>query len=206
MYTSITMRRLTVGILAVALVLSWLWFWTAFDARRTGGSSGASSESADTVTVWASELLGSADESYYYQLADLWNSIEPNVHLKMSVLSYAGYDSKLRVAIASGQPPDVCFGGLATVESLQYTGKASDLAVPIPPKYFPADRLAEMGPIVQAAVMHDGKPTIFPIWRYVYGGFILANNQMLKGDAGYDDAEIRKNGWTIDQFRDAASA
>ncbi len=24
------------------------------------------------------ELLGSPDEVYYYQLADLWNSIEPN--------------------------------------------------------------------------------------------------------------------------------
>ncbi|HTL30212.1 MAG TPA: ABC transporter substrate-binding protein, partial [Tepidisphaeraceae bacterium] len=136
------------------------------------------------------------------ELADLWNSIEPQVHLKMSVLSHAGYDSKLRVAIASGQPPDVAFGGLQTLESLQYSGKASDLAAPIPPQFFSKERLASMGPIVQRSVLHNGKPTIFPIWRYAYGGFILANNEMLK-QAGYDDEQIRKNGWTIAQFRDA---
>src|SRR5206468_3706360 len=106
-------QRLAIGVLAIALVVRWLWFWTELDARRTNAPSDASSKgSTDTVTVWVSEMLGSPDESYYYQLADLWNSIEPGVHLKMSVLSHAGYDSKLRVAIASGQPPDVCFGGI----------------------------------------------------------------------------------------------
>jgi hypothetical protein len=197
------MRRMMIGIFAVALVLSWLWFWTALDARRTGAAADASSGPADTVTVWVNELLGSPDESYYYELADLWNSIEPNVHLKMSVIGHAGYDSKLRVAIASGQPPDVCFGGMQTLESLQYSGKASDLAVPIPPQYFSLQRLDAMGTIVQHSVLRAGKPTIFPIWRYAYGGIILANNEMLR-QAGYDDREIRKNGWTIEQFRDAA--
>jgi len=197
-------RRLTIGVLALALIVSWLWFWAALDARRTNARGDASSPgSTDTVTVWVSEMLGSPDESYYYQLADLWNSIEPGVHLKMSVLGHAGYDSKLRVAIASGQPPDVCFGGIQTLESLQYSGKSSDLAVPIPPEYFSPQRLSAMGTIVQHSVLHDGRPTIFPIWRYAYGGIILANNEMLR-QAGYNDAEIRKNGWTIEQFRDAA--
>src|SRR4051812_9085791 len=138
------MRRTLIGILAVALVLSWLWFWTALDARSRSAPADASSAPTDTVTVWVPELLGSPDESYYYELADLWNSIEPSAHLKMSVLSHAGYDSKLRVAIASGQPPDVCFGGIQTLESLQYSGKASDLAVPIPLQYFPKERLDAM--------------------------------------------------------------
>jgi hypothetical protein len=197
------MRRLTIAILAIALILSWLWFWTAFDAHTDRKLAENSLTPADTVTVWIPELLGSPDEAYYYELADLWNSIEPTIHLKMSVLSHAGYDSKLRVAIASGQPPDVCFGGMQTLESLRYSGKASDLAVPIPPAYFPKERLDAMGTIVQRSILRNGQPTIFPIWRYVYGGIILANNEMLK-QAGYNDEEIRKNGWTIDQFRDAA--
>ena len=28
--------------------------------------------------------------------------------------------------------------------------------------------------------LHDGKPTIFPIWRYVYGGIILAEPELGK--------------------------
>lgn len=196
------MRRLTIGILFLALALSWLWFWTALDSRSAGPAMNETG-ATDTVTLWVNELLGSPDESYYYQLADLWNSIEPRVHLKISVLGHAGYESKLRVAIASGQPPDVCFGGIQTLESLQYSGKASDLAVPIPEKYFPKERLDSMGEIVQRSILHSGRPTIFPIWRYSYGGIILANNEMLK-QAGFDDEQIRKNGWTIEQFREAA--
>jgi len=199
------MKRAAISILAVALVLSWLWFWTVLDARKNHPTTEAATNQSDTITVWVNELLGSPDESYYYELADLWNSIEPNIRMKMCVLGHAGYESKLRVAIASGQPPDVCFGGLQTLESLQYSGKASDLAVPIPPQYFPKDRLDAMGSIVQHSVLHDGKPTIFPIWRYSYGGILLANNDMLKA-AGFDDQTIRDNGWTIDQFRAAAKS
>src|SRR5437868_5885805 len=155
--------KMTIAILLVALALSWLWFWSSFGARRSQANGEAASASTDTVAVWVNELLGSPDESYYYELADLWNSIEPRVHLKMSVLGHAGYESKLRVAIAAGQPPDVCFEGLQTLDALQYSGKASDLAVPIPVQYFSKDRLDAMGSIVQRSVLRDGKPTIFPI-------------------------------------------
>src|SRR3954462_9050777 len=152
------MRRLAIVILAIALALSWLWFWTVSNDHPSRSVSSESPAPTDTVTLWVNELLGSPDEAYYYQLADLWNSIEPGVHLKISVLGHAGYDSKLRVAIASGQPPDVCFGGLQTLETLQFSGKASDLAVPIPEKYFPKERLASMGEIVQRSVLHSGQP------------------------------------------------
>src|SRR4051812_23371695 len=113
------MRGLITLSLIAALILSWLWFLTA--RAQLAASSAANSASVnDTVTVWVSELMGSPDETHYYALADLWNTIEPSVHVKMSVMSHGGYDSKLRVAIASGQPPDICFSGLETLESLQY--------------------------------------------------------------------------------------
>src|SRR5438046_8835216 len=97
-------------------------------------------------------------------MTDLWNSIEPNVHMKMAVMSHGGYESKLRVAIASGQPPDVCFSGLETLESLQYSGKATNLAVPIPEKYFPDSRLADLGDTARKSITPHGRPTVFPIW------------------------------------------
>lgn len=196
------MRGAIVFLLIIALALSWLFFFTS----SRGQTAGIASQSArqDTITVWVNELLGSPDEAYYYALADLWNSIEPNVHMKMCVLGHSGYESKLRVAIASGQPPDVCFGGMATLDSLQYSGKTQDLSIPIPPKYFPDSRLAEFTPTLRKALEPDanGRPRIFPIWRYAYGGIILANNDMLKA-AGFNDQQIRDHGWTIDQFRQA---
>ncbi|HWB53670.1 MAG TPA: ABC transporter substrate-binding protein [Tepidisphaeraceae bacterium] len=196
------MRGAVIFFLIIALGLSWLWFFTNPRGQTTGIASQAAPD--DTVTVWVSELLGSPDEAYYYSLANLWNSIEPRIHIKMCVLGYSGYDSKLRVAIASGQPPDVSFGGMATLESLQYSGKTDDLSVPIPPKYFPDSRLAEFSPKLRKALDPDanGRPRVFPIWRYAYGGILLANNDMLKA-AGFNDQQIRDHGWTINQFREA---
>jgi hypothetical protein len=195
-------RGAAVFLLIIALALSWLWFFTS--SRGQAIYVPSQSAQQDTVTIWIGEMLGSPDEAYYYSLADLWNSIEPNVHLKISVLGYSSYQSKLRIAIASGQPPDVSFGGLETLESLRYSGKTDDLSVPIPTKYFPADRLAEFSPMMRKALDSDasGRPRILPIWRYAYGGIILANNDMLKA-AGLDDQQIRDHGWTIDQFREA---
>ncbi len=88
---------------------------------------------------------------------------------------------------------------------LQYAGKASDLALGIPQKYFSDERLKEMGDLVAHSIVRGGQPRVFPIWRYAYGGFLLANESMLK-EAGFDDEQIRKSGWTIDQFRAAAKA
>jgi ABC-type glycerol-3-phosphate transport system substrate-binding protein len=198
------MRKAFTAILAAALALSWLWFWTVSTRPSTTGTTSSLNQS-DTITVWVNDLLGSPDEAHYYALADLWNTIEPGVHVKMSVMSHGGYESKLRVAIASGQPPDVCFSGLETLENLQYSGKSADLAVPIPDRYLPAARLNEMGDAARRSIMRDGHPTVFPIWRYVYGGFILANNTMLK-QAGVDDEQIRQHGWTFAEFRAAAKA
>jgi len=59
-----------------------------------------------------------------------------------------------------------------------------------------------MGPVVERTIVRDGHATVFPIWRYCYGGVILANRTMLH-EAGFDDEQIRRDGWTFDQFRDA---
>ena len=203
------MKSLLVVILVLALALSWLGFWTVLSSPPRVAAPGAESAGTarrpahgDTVTVWVNELIGSPDEAFYYELADLWNATHERVAVKMAVMSHAGYLSKLRVAIASGQPPDVCLAGLETLESLKYTGKASDLAVTISEEYFPDERLGRMGPVVKRTIVRDGRPTVFPMYRYCYGGVILANRAML-AEAGYDDARIREEGWTFEQFRDA---
>lgn len=196
------MRNGLIGVLALALVLSWLGFWTYRDASRAEPGGIGVARAADVVTVWINELIGSPDEAYYYELEDLWNSTHPDVRMKMSVMSHAGYQSKLRVAIASGQPPDVCMGGYETLEGLKYTGKAADLSVPIPEEFLPARRVEAMGGLVQRVIVRDGRPTVFPVYRYSYGGVLLANREMLR-EAGFDDEQIRREGWTFAQFRDA---
>ena len=58
-------------------------------------------------------------------------------------------------------------------------------------QYFPEDEFARMSPVIRKSLAPDasGRPRIFPIWRYAYGGFLLANNEMLKV-AGFDDEQI----------------
>jgi ABC-type glycerol-3-phosphate transport system substrate-binding protein len=196
-------KKLLSLLLAVALGLSWLWFWTVL--TRPADERGRPSEggSREEVRVWVDELVGSPEESFYYELADCWNSTQSGARMKMTVMSHAGYESKLRIALASGQPPDVCLGGFEALESLQYSGKAADLAVEIPEEFFPRERLDAMGPATTKAMVRNGRPTQFPIYRYCYGGVILANREML-AVAGFDDEKIRREGWTFDQFREAS--
>ncbi len=196
----VAVKKMGVGLLAVAsgFLLCWLWL----GQHRERQTPAFPESESDTITVWVNELIGSPDEAYYYELADLWNTTHPGVTMKVSVMSHAGYQSKLRVAIASGQPPDVCMGGMETLDSLKYSGKALDLAVPIPETYLSSAELKAMGPVVERSIVRDGHATVFPIWRYCYGGVILANRQMLR-DAGFDDEQIRRDGWTFEQFREA---
>ena len=103
------MIRFTIIVLVLALAGSWLWFATATNERNQTTTFGSTNRKSDEIVVWVNEHLGSPDEAHYYAIAELWNTIEPDVKVKMCVLAYAGHESKLRVAIASGQPPDVCF-------------------------------------------------------------------------------------------------
>lgn len=196
------MKNLLITALGVALALSWLLFFTWLE-RPTGDEvEGTTDIRTDVIHVWVNELLGSPDEAYYYELANCWNAANPHLKIKLAVMSHAGYESKLRVAIASGQPPDVCQGGIEAFESLQYSGKTTNLAAEIPDDLFPISELEAMGSIVMQAAVRDGKQYVFPIYRYLYGGFLMANRTMLR-EAGFDDETIRREGWTFAEFREA---
>ncbi len=196
------MKNALIVFLGIALLLSWLGFFTWQEHLSADGETAAMPGGKDTITVWINEMLGTPDEAHYYELADCWNTTHPNVKIKMVVMSHAGYESKLRVAVASGQPPDVCISGFETFESLQYSGKATDQAIAIPEELLPLERLEAMGPVVQKAAVRDGKQYVFPIYRYCYGGVMLVNRTMLR-EAGYDDEQLRRDGWTFKEFREA---
>ena len=59
-----------------------------------------------------------------------------------------------------------------------------------------------MGPVFEQFALRDGLPFMFPVYRYCYAGVLLANRTMLQ-EAGFDDEEINRNGWTFEQFREA---
>lgn len=194
------MKNALLVVLTISLALSWLGFLTWMERPLELEEGTAAAHRVDVIDVWVNELLGSPDEAYYYELADCWNATNPNVRIKMAVMSHAGYASKLRVAVASGQPPDVCIGGLEAFEGLRYSGKTSDLAVEIPEELFPNAQLEAMGPLVMQSAVRDGKQFVFPIYRFLYGGFMMVNRTLLR-EAGFDDETIRRDGWTFEQFR-----
>ena len=199
------MKNTIIVVLMIALLVSWLGFMTWLERPVNLTEGDPTGARVDVIHVWLNELLGSPDESYYYELADCWNATNPHVQIKMAVMSHAGYESKLRVAIASGQPPDVCQGGLEVAEPLQYSGKTSSLAVEIPEDIYPVESLEAMGPLVAQAGARDGKLFVFPLYRYLYGGFLMVNRTLLL-EAGFDDEVIRRDGWTFEQFRQAAKS
>ena len=196
------MKSVLIAVLSITLLLSWLGFLTLLERPFQSQEQETEKGDTDEIVVWLNEMLGTPDEAYYYELQDCWNVTHSNVKMKLAVMSHAGYDSKLRVAIASGQPPDVCTSGFETLQALESSGKSLDLAAPIPEDILPVEQLKAMGPVVERSALRNGKPYVFPLYRYCYGGVMLANRTMLM-EAGYDDDEIRRNGWTFDQFRDA---
>lgn len=196
------MKNVIVVILVVALGLSWLYHWTVLSDGGVQVLNDAGMGGEDLIHVWVNELVGSPEEAFYFELEDLWNSTYPDVQIKLTIMGHSGYESKLRVALASGQPPDVCTGGYQALETLRYSGKAADLAVDIPEKFFPRSRLEAMGTNEQKLLLRDGHPILFPIFRYTYGGFIQADRKRMI-DAGYDDEQLRAEGWTFAEFREA---
>ena len=101
----------------VAVVLAWVVFIGMLAALISGrlddktvGSNlfAGQKQQKDVVVLWLGELLGGPSEIVGRRVIAEYNRTHKDVYIKAVVMPYACYLGKVNVAIATGQPPDVC--------------------------------------------------------------------------------------------------
>jgi len=156
----------------------------------------------DEIVFWTWEEYGTPQEAFLVEAVRLWNESHPTVQVRHENQPYSGYANKLRLALAAGNPPDIAVGGIGDLENLAREGEMPELSVPIPGEFFSAEEREKYGPMVMESITRQGKLWIFPLFRYLYGGFMSVNKKMLH-EAGYDENKLLEQGWTIAEFREA---
>jgi multiple sugar transport system substrate-binding protein len=136
----------------------------------------------------------------FFAMVDEYNRTHPNVEVKLDIAPWSGdIWAALGTSLAAGNPPDimrVSIGGLVGQGALQ-----SPLLIDVKP-YLTPEEIADYGPDIIAPTDIGGKYVIWPQDRD-WGTSLVANGTMLK-DAGIDVEKIKKDGWTFDEFREAA--
>ena len=157
----------------------------------------------DEIIFWTWEEFGTSSESFLVEAVRLWNENHPKIKVVHQNQSYAGYRDKLKLAIAAGTPPDVAVAGIGDLGTLERDKQMPELSVPIPEEMFSEDELKKYGSMVLNSITRMDKRWVFPLFKYMSGGFMSANKKLLN-EAGYDEDLLLREGWTIDEFRDAA--
>jgi len=162
----------------------------------------------DVVTVLVPFRPDQPFGAYFGEVIKLFEETHPGVKVKWIFGgSWGDYIKKLGTMLGSRQGPDVAFGN---ADYLFVPGRgggpASADSLTIPEKYFTKDERLGLGAAVMGSIQIPGKGIVVWPWHLYIGGIstMIANEDYLK-EAGYDPEEIRKNGWTTDQFLDALS-
>lgn len=136
----------------------------------------------------------------FFAMVAEYNRTHPDVEVRLDIAPWSGdIWAALGTGLAAGNPPDVMrvsIGGIAGQGALQ-----SPLLVDVKP-YLSPDEIADYGKDILAPIDINGKYVIWPQDRD-WGTSIVANGTKLQ-DAGIDVAKIQADGWTFDEFRDAA--
>ncbi len=157
----------------------------------------------DEIIFWTWEEFGTSSEEFLVEAVRLWNENHPNIKVIHQNQSYAGYRDKLKLAIAAGTPPDVAVAGIGDLGTLERDKEMPELSIPIPDEMFTNEELEKYGPMVLGSITRKGRKWVFPLFKYMSGGFMSANKKLLN-DAGYDEDILLREGWTIDEFRKVA--
>ena len=135
----------------------------------------------------------------FFAMVEEYNRTHPNVEVKLEMYPWANDTTPLATTLAAGNPPDVTrqsIPGVAGSNALQ-----SPLLVDVS-QYLTPEEIADYGPDILGPPTIDGKMVLWPQDRD-WGTALVANGKML-ADAGVDVAKIQAEGWTFDEFRDAA--
>lgn len=136
----------------------------------------------------------------FFKMVDDYNAAHPNVEVRLDIAPWSDEIwAALGAGLASGNPPDimrVSIGGAAGQGALQ-----SPLLIDTG-AYFTDEEKADYGAGIIGSIDIGGKSVIWP-QDLDWGTQLVANGDMLEA-AGIDVARIQSEGWTFDEFREAA--
>jgi len=166
----------------------------AQSSTPAGGSGASASTAKDTITA----LLPPVSPTYqknFEKMAKDFTEKYPNLTLKIEPTSWEDITQKLDTQVQAGSPPDISFIGSDGISKYVDTGLIQDISK-VATKEMTDD--FDQGPL---NYMKSGNG-LYGLPAYMEIHCIGGNQQMLEA-AGVDWKSIQKNGWTIDQFRDA---
>ncbi|MDO8588315.1 MAG: ABC transporter substrate-binding protein [Armatimonadota bacterium] len=197
-------RRFLAGILLTwAALLGLLGLLVSGSLDGAGVGSGPASgrkQQKDVVTFWVGELIGARRERATRKAVDDYNRRHKDVYVDAVVMPYACYLGKINVAIATGQPPDVCVNAVRQIDGLRVKQKIPDLAVPVPDDMMPEEVRRRYGKNCISGVSRRGRIYLFPSIKYLFGG-VLRGNRLGFEKAGVDIDYYVANGWDYKTFR-----
>jgi multiple sugar transport system substrate-binding protein len=164
------------------------------ETPQTGGAAGGQANTTpDTVKVWTYPVHGKYEDDIKLLVAD-FNKTYPHIKVEYEVMSWAEGPKKFDVALNAGNPPDLYFGGM----NGQYVN--TGLAMPID-SYMTDEIKKDFLPGTLDTMKFGGKQYGMPLYQSLWGWG--ANKRILE-EAGVDYKKIQENGWTWDEFLEAA--
>ena len=193
----------------VAIILAWVVFLGlvgllasgALDrAKVSSGLVSGEKQEKDVITYWLGELIGTPRERVGRKAVDDYNRAHKDVYVNAVIMPYACYIGKINVAVATGEPPDVCVNAVRTIDGLRIRQKVPDLAVPVPDDMLPAEVRRRYGANCIAGVSRRGTVYMFPGVKYLFGG-VLRGNRFGFEKAGIDIDRYLVHPWDYATFR-----
>ena len=188
------------------LVLGWLvllvlvvFLWSGkFERARVGPGAG---DGRDVIEFWAGVTPGQWYEDVLREVVEEYNRQQDEVYINALMIPFSIYQGKIKLAVATGQPPDVFENATSISESVRQKMDIPDLTVPIPEDLLPPETQKRYGPACMSAISKEGTPRMFPRFTYLMGGELLANAEWFE-KAGLDLRAIIAEGWDYAEFRE----
>ncbi|HEX6970970.1 MAG TPA: ABC transporter substrate-binding protein, partial [Limnochordia bacterium] len=165
----------------------------------------AFAQQVDEIVVLSSIPPNSGQAAFWVEVGKLYERFNPGVRIRWDFsASWGDYIQKLNVSLAARRGPDIAWGN---TDYLNVPGRGLENqadVIPVPDEFFTPDEVAAMSEAVLMQTVYPGKGRIIWPWSIYVGeiGTFLVNAEYLRG-VGYDPAEIRRNGWTTDEYVDA---
>ncbi|MGF7031618.1 ABC-type glycerol-3-phosphate transport system substrate-binding protein [Paenibacillus mucilaginosus] len=188
----------TISIVCAALLVSSLLAGCSAGAGKAGSTSGVEGqEEKITLTFWRNSG-NDAENAAYDKLVASFMDKYPDIAVEMTPIPYADYDTKLRVSIASGSPPDIMALDAPTLGSYAHAGALKPLTA-----YFKADgNLEDIPPSTLATYTYQNEIYMAPLTESSIALFY--NKKLFKAKGIPMPSKNPEEPWTWEQVLEAA--